>query len=483
MRLLRRSFLLILAAVIITGLPLLLWRWRPAVIRYTYSQDYQAFELFGFSASAALFLLAGLKLRQYRVRQQRPPLAEVSLWLIPLLLLFHYLSLISEYAIRSWDYDCYEVAAAALLVGDNPYGVCYLYPPLLAQVMAGLFQLIDWSGRQWGTAAGADTIWYIVFYLFHTSQFYLIGLAYWLNVKLARRLGLRPLVAAVLVACLLLFNVPLLRTLRHNQVNLWLLDLMLLAILVVGRYPWLSGAAVALGTHLKLYPAVLLLPWTLARRWRAVFFSLAGIGLVVLWQAGWGQDWTSWQQFLSASAEFPRGTHLRDNSLHSLVYNTILRFTNPAELGRIPFRNLVLAITLVLTLAAGLWLARRWWQREKVFNRLPISGRAEAFRAMGHAADAIAATLIMAPLVWEHHFILAVPILIWAVAGYGRSRPWLIGLSALLMLAVSIFDFYPFSYHRLVGLLLLLAVTPANRPPDWASAADRPATERDESLL
>lgn len=483
MQLLRRSSAFFLAALVISGVPLLLWWWQPAFIRFTYSQDYQLFELFGFTASAGLLLLGALKLRQYRTQRRKPSLAEVALWLLPLLLLFHFLSLITEYAFQAWDYGCYEAAAAAVLASNNPYGQCYLYPPLLAQGMAGLYRIIELSSQQVGITPDVETIYQIVFYLFHTTQFYLIGLAYLLNVRLARRLGLQPLPATILVATLLLVNTPLLRTLRHNQVNLWLLDLMLLAILAADRYPWLSGAAVALGSHLKLYPAALLLPWALTRRWRAILFSLAGIALIVFWQAGWGQDWTPWQEFLEASNDFPRGTHLRDNGLHSLVHNTALWFAYLVNVDRVLFSNLVLVITLLLTVAVSLWLAGRFWQREKVFARRPDTGRQQTFRYIGHAADAIAATLIIAPRVWEHHYVLAVPIIIWAAVGYGRERPWLIGLSAVLVLALPIFDIYPLSYHRLAGLLLLLAVTPAKTLPNLTSAPVLTTTNEHKSLL
>jgi hypothetical protein len=65
--------------------------------------------------------------------------------------------------------------------------------------------------------------------------------------------------------------------------------------------------------------------------------------------------------------------------------------------------------------------------------------------------------LLLSPLVWEHHYVIAVPMAIWAIALYGASMPWQIGTAVLLIFVPPTFDVFPFSYHRLAGLLLLVA--------------------------
>ena len=73
--------------------------------------------------------------------------------------------------------------------------------------------------------------------------------------------------------------------------------------------------------------------------------------------------------------------------------------------------------------------------------------------------DAVALTLLISPLVWENHYVLAVPLALWAVATRWRDRPWQIGIGVFLMFALPTFDVFPLSYHRIVGLLMLLQLT------------------------
>ena len=73
--------------------------------------------------------------------------------------------------------------------------------------------------------------------------------------------------------------------------------------------------------------------------------------------------------------------------------------------------------------------------------------------------DAFAAMLLLAPMVWEHHYVLAIPIVIWAAATIGTQKPMQLVISAFLMMGIPTFDFFPFSYHRLAGLIWMLALT------------------------
>jgi len=79
-------------------------------------------------------------------------------------------------------------------------------------------------------------------------------------------------------------------------------------------------------------------------------------------------------------------------------------------------------------------------------------------KMVGHTMDALALALIASPVVWEHHYLLAMPIVIWGAARARTDRQWwCIGISSFLMFVLPTFDIYPFSYHRLAGLLLLMA--------------------------
>ncbi len=442
-------------------------------------------QLFIFTASA---MLSGILLWKMWGRNGVALRAELPL-LMGILVAFHFLTIMRHHAARSWDYACYERAAQAIVAGLNPYGDCYIYFPTPAQALAGLEELSAWGITLLGSSTLGSTslgtvaadnpapLWDLVFYFYEASQLLLVILAFALCYRLALRLHLRHTVAAILVAVLFLINNPLLATLKHNQVNLWVLDLLLLAMLWLPRYPFLSGFLVAVGIHIKLYPLALLLPWTLKRQWRGLFGATVGLGGIFLLQTNGGRQLQLWEQFFEFAGSFPRGTFFRDNSLHSLVYNTLghLKWV----LGRESYpvnETHVSWIVLVGMVLLGIFYLLRFVQREShhahalpthdarvsgALNLLKTGAAANASEAkvLGHSFDAIALALIAAPVVWEHHYLLAMPLVIGAVAWAQTERQlWFIGISLFGIFVLPTFDVFPFSYHRLAGLLLLMHI-------------------------
>jgi len=452
-------FLLALAAI---ALPVLLSRTSLPIVAFTYSRETVPFELFGFSAALAISLILLFELR----RRDLSRLDQVLPVVLPALIGVYVLYLITDYSTRSWDYSCYEGAASAIAHGVNPYymeqgeeltGSCYIYPPLTAQVMAWLFRLF--AGTALPDKAAETRAWDRVFYLFQTVQFFLVVAAAALSYRFARRLGLNALPAGLLVAALFVFNNPLLRTVRHNQVNLWTLVLVMAAILLLPRYPWVSGLALALAIHIKITPGILVLIWLLTRRWKAVLGTVAGFAGIVFLQTGFGMNWTTWRQFLEFLFD-PFGNPLllrfplfRDNSLHGLLEN-VLRFAGVLSTppGTAPFSLFGILAGLV-TLAVVAWFALRFVQQER---RLREGFSSDELNLYTHSMDALALTLLVPPMVWEHHYVIAVPVIIWAAATSPRNRLWIVAVAAALMLAVPTFDLFPFSYHRVAGLLMLL---------------------------
>lgn len=429
-------------------------------------------QLFVFCAALALTAVGGYALYQARDGwQKQAPL------LLALLVFFHYLALLRQHAARSWDYTCYERAAQAIVQGVNPYGDCYIYFPTPAQALAWLYQAAAYGVSLVATSSATQVaqLWDLVFYLYEATQFMQLILAFALCYGLARRLGLEAQRAGVLIAGLFLFNNPLLATLKHNQVNLWVLNSILLALLWAPRAPILSGLAVALGGHIKLYPLILLLPWTLTRHWRALVATGVGMIGLVLIQTNGGRDWQLWQAFLAFADSFPQGSFFRDNSLHSLVYNTLGHLQWLAgDASYNVNEQLVGRIVLVLTGLCGLAYLWRFVQRERrASNPVGQIGRSPAEQRtltnLGHSMDAIALGLLISPVVWEHHYLLALPLVIWALASQSKvERLWLVALSAFLIFVLPTFDIFPLSYHRLAGLLLLISTLPPVAVVPWA---------------
>ena len=443
-------------------LPPVLARLHTPFIYTTYGSPFTKFELLGMTGALALAAVAFLELRRSGAEgwQQRLEL------MVPFLVALHFLTLISEYAIKPFDYDCYEYAGRALLLGENPHmrGLIYLYPPLTAQAMALAFRVVDFLTGQLGWSLDRDAVWDQVFYLYQCAQLYLILLAYFLCRSMARQAGLASFWASLLVAALLFFDNALFRTLRHGQINLWVLDFALIGILFSRRAPLLAGAGIALAAHLKLYPLILLIPLAASGRWRAMLWTVVAFTAIALLQTDLGRDWTVWRWFVDFFlAHFPGERAFRNNSLHSLFFNTLRLFF--ADRSPEVWRRVLGAGLGLATLAAGVWFLQRLWARERAFRAVASSGRAgdesarDARRFLAHGADALAFALLLSPSVWEHHYVLAIPLALWAVAMRWRDRPGALALGIFLMLAMPTFDVFPLSYHRLAGMLLLLALT------------------------
>ena len=448
--------LLLLTAVF---LPIVLWGLNLPIISNTYGKNQELFELFGLSAAVGLAVVVFVEIRQ------RPNDFFRSDWL-PVLALafvgFHFLILINEYSLKSWDYLCYENAAVALRQGADAYADtperCYLYPPLLAQGLAGLFGLM--TPLLGLFSAVADGGWQVVFYLYQVAQFLLILLTFSLCYHFGRILGLPIIPAVLVVAALFLLNNPLIRTLRHNQVNLWMLDVLLLAILWLRRRPIWAGTAVAVGAHLKLFSVVLLPIWLVTKQWRGLVGAGVGFLVILIVQTSFGRNWVLWQQFLDFYLTQPllRFIRYRNNSLQSVIVGSM----QTLGLGNWVEANTFMVIANVLvalaTLAVLAWFVWRFVQRQQLWETADAD-----WRLFGHSMDALALVLIASPITWEHHYVLAMPLIVWAAALFGRATPWLIGISAFLMLGLPTFDVFPLSYHRLAGILLWIYLTSPTR--------------------
>lgn len=444
------------ALAVAVAVPLVLTFSGTPLAESSYGEKYQIFELLGFSGSLLVLAFAVLAYRRLRPVEtlDHLPLA------IPVLLAFTFLSLFTEFSRRSWDYGCYQDAGQALLDGQSPYGSCYIYPPLPAVAMASAHRLVAAAAGWTGLELDGRGVWWIVFYLYQWAQYLLVLAAWFLLRRLSQRLGASEPMASVLPAALLLASNPVLRTIRHNQVNLWILDLTLLAILLLERRPALAGLAVAVATHVKLYPVALLGVWGLAGRWRFVAWALAGLTAIAAAVTPLFGGAAAWGPFLRLLANPQPGYASRDNSIHSLVAN-VYRFAASADAEAMAAHaRPISTISSAISLAFVAWLALRYLRRSGLLRgAAPAQPGSRSAVLVAHAMDTLAAILLVSPVVWEHHYVLALPLVAWGLlAAEPRRRP-LVVASAVLMLAVPTFDLFPFSFHRLAGLVLFLAAT------------------------
>jgi hypothetical protein len=409
---------------------------------WTYSAESQPFELLGLFGGLAIVALAAARARGRSLDDALPSLVAAGVGLA-------WLGYVAETWERSYDWGCYQYAAQQFLDGGDVYGGCYLYPPPLAEALAAAFKLA-------ARFTSPERAWLAVFLAYQAAQVALVIACARLSVALVERLGVERRRACVFVAIAFLVDAPLLRTLRHNQINLWLLALVLVALTADEAWPLACGAALAFAGQLKLYPLALVLPFLLARRWRVA--AGAALGTVALTGAsialGGVGPWRAWCGMLP---QFPSGTLMRDNGLHSFVFNTCRLLGWPRAVPWLFSASLFAATALV---AYKLW-------RRRALSPPAGAGRADPARLAGDAALVLVWMLLASPVVWEHHFVLAIPAFLVAAARASSapsppsptSPSWpRLGVAFALALALPTSDVYLLGYHRLAGLLLLLTL-------------------------
>jgi hypothetical protein len=464
-RLLRLSVYPLLGSLAVF-FPIVLVRLHPSFVHFqNRGHTGMLLEAFGPCASISLVAVACLELRM-RDRRSFIKLLPV---LTPLLFSFVVLSLVTEFSNKSYDYKAYEHAAMAVANQADPYSTRppYIYPPLVAQAMAGLYKII--AEFQQPAAVSYDVIWEMILYFYQVAQFALVLAAYFLSIRLCGLWGLDRSSALLLVTALFLVNNPLLRTFEYNQVNLWILNAFLAGILLLDRHPVAAGGAVAAGGHIKLYPLILSIPWLFAKKTRAVLGVALGFLAILFIQTDWGRNWTPWERFLAyAKAGVQEPIACRNNSIYSFLCNLF-------GLAGIPV-HYAAPFALGLKLAVVAWAVVRFVQRENAYRGSPRGidsgrnrARADIGRLAGHSMDAIALSLLISPSAWEHHCILAIPVALWAIVTRRSDKPWQTGIGAFLIFALPTSNLFPLSYNRLAGLLVLLCFTNPARRPDGAS--------------
>ncbi|MFB2894439.1 glycosyltransferase 87 family protein [Aerosakkonemataceae cyanobacterium BLCC-F50] len=459
-----------IAVLLAIVLPIILWPLNLSFISRTYDGsvsgmvDTEPFELFGLFISIVLIAFTWSRLGI----SKRLNLNSFILAVLPLLVSLNLLWILIDISYhKASDYLCYENAARSILNELNPYLAeprCYLYPPLPAQVLAFLYKLVNSTNL----LPKGDTlkVWNTVFYLYQCGQFFQIILAYYLTYHLARRMGLKNILASLIVSGLFLFNEPLFRTIKFDQINVWVLNTFLLALLFLRSRPFVSGLAVALGAHIKLYTLALLLPWSFIKRRRAILAVVVGFFAISLIQTNWGQDWTLWQQFLIYFQNPEKPNNYRNSSIRSFVYNL---FKIPATFIDKSYFNFVPTIVAVINLLILVWFIVRLIERERGYRQLKkdsLSGNGQLpndlFILYGHSIDAIALGLLISPSVWEHHYVIAIPLALWALTTGRWERRRLVGVGTFLIFCLPTFDVFPLGHCRMVGLLILIYATSPN---------------------
>lgn len=346
----------------------------------------------------------------------------VVLWL--------YLNILSE-RFRYGDYQ-YYLDAATRLFNHEALPSTYYYPPLWATLTQFLVPL-------------GETGFFLVLWLLNVLA---LLLCYVLLLRMLERYGFSGPLAALVTTLFLLINTPLLRTLVYVQVNLYALNLILLSLLLYPRRAFLSALALALAVHLKSSPAVLVLAFLIAKDWRWLgWFILSMMGL-----AGVTLAVNGLAPFLDMLRNL-QGLALSQNMIfHDTSIDSFLRFTGRlVGLGLGPIRIVVYAVKLTL-LAATLAVVAR------AIRAASFTRPEEPARAVLNAMPPLLVFMTIAsPVVWEHHGVFLALSFLVLLKMLDRPSDWLwFGFAYLLEFLVPTFDFYPWSFGRLLAPLIIL---------------------------
>jgi hypothetical protein len=341
-----------------------------------------------------------------------------------------YLNVLSE-RWRYGDYAYYWESAVSMF-RDVPLNSTYFYPPLFATVL------------QYLVPSGEDTF-FIVLWLLDFISFIAF---YFLLHRVLEKYGFGPRFAAAATTIFMLANTTLLRTLVYVQVNLHALNFILLALLLYPRHSLLSALMLALAVHLKGSPAVVALAFLLERdgRWLAWF----GACLVLL--AGVTVLTDGLRPFVDVLQNW-RALALSGNTIyHDTSFDSFVRSTAPF-LGLNIVWSLILIYAAKVILAAGAILTMLRSIRSSQFTKRRGAGS----RLLNAAPPLLILMTLAAPVVWEHHGIFVGLSFVLMLKRLETPHEWLwFGFAYMLEFLLPTFDFYPWSFGRLVAPLIIL---------------------------
>lgn len=325
----------------------------------------------------------------------------------------------------------YIKAASNLFRGEHLHAR-YLYPPLWATLLKPLVPF--------GWRAIFDLCWFLNALSLFAFFFLLHGTL--------KRYGFSARLAAIATAAFLIVNVPVIRTLCYVQVNLHVMNLILLALLLYPRSIVFSALAMSLAVHFKASPAVLILAFFIQKDWRwLAWFIGFTLGVAALTVAAGGV--APYRDFLAnvGALHGAGDPSFRENSIDSFVGALF------ASLG-IGLAFVQYFVAPLKILAAGLALAV---VSRNVRGKTFYEGGPERERALNAVPALFPLMMLLSPLIWEHHGVfLALSFLVMPKKLSSAGEWSIFGAAYFLMFLAPTFDFFPWSYGRLLSLFAWL---------------------------
>ena len=376
---------------------------------------------------AISWLLAGLLL--WLILAGKITKATGLTWIGFFLVAFLYVNILRE-RVRYGDIDYYTQAAFAL-IKHKPLPDTYFYPPLWATLLSFI------------TPLGEDGILLITW----TANVLSFFLFYFLLQRTLMLYQFKPYAAALITTLFLTVNMPVLRTFMYVQVNFHVMNFILLSILFYRERLFFSALMMALAVHFKASPVVLLFAFLLQFDWKwltgfVVSTILITAFTVVFYGVSPYVDFIKNFLFINA----PHGLSLHDSSFDSAIGFTLSFFRANFSTVRVLViltKGFVAIVTILLSI------------RAKGF----FSAESKEARLFNSIVPLFVGMTLLSPLVWEHHALfLTLPFLLLLKKLESPTEWILYAVVYLLVFLVPVFDYFPWSYGRLLGMLILLAL-------------------------
>ncbi len=419
----------------------------------------------------ALALVSYLCLRRARSRGATEDLLVVAIFSVTAAFCLGLVNNSSD--VPNSDYVCIQNGAWNILQNQLPYGKAtgyFLYPPMYAESMAAAYKGILVFGKQFHWHPEPAQTFNLIFYFFQNAQLgALLCLLYCSYVFVLRSTKTSKFHAAMLSVAVIALCYPIKETIRWNQVNLYLTCLVMFACSSLHRLECIRGLALAVGIHLKAYPALILPAWFLSGQRKACVWAIVwttiilGLTISQFGFAVWTSYFTTAHSFIDELAISPQSYMLNGSCLYSLVFCTLQWIGSLT--GTLDPKNWILVSNLcnIVRAAAGLWfgyrIARRHW--------LPKARSQNAVRDVFYddVCDLLSFGLIGGPTTLNHHYVLAVPVILWTIVRSGKVSPFMTVLGTVLIIN---FQSHMTTWMPLapVGLFLLALVRSGRMPQD-----------------
>ncbi len=339
-----------------------------------------------------------------------------------------YLNFLREH-FRYGDYTYYLEAATALF-NHQHLPDTYFYPPFWATLLQYIAPL--------GDEPFLLVLWLLNF--FSLMAFFVLLL------RVLERYGFSPRLAALTTTLFMLVNTPLLRTLDYVQVNIHTLNFIFLSLLLYPKRPFLSALMMAIAVHLKSSPAVLALAFLSEKDWRwLAWFGLnvVLIGLITVATNGVTPffDYLQNIQWLAVS---------KDAIFHDTSFDSFLRFIGPyLHLSSSAIHLLIYAAKALLG-AATLFVMAQCVRAQTFFQ-----SEERGARLLNAMPPLFVLMTLASPIVWEHHGIFTALAFLLMLKKIEAPSEWMwFGFAYFLEFILPTFDFFPWSYGRLVAPLI-----------------------------